>query len=241
MERYRPVERVETASEALLVSLNETGQINWPRMESLTGRLLLNYRTELGSLAYRNPEGGRGRPPIDILAVMCAQSFVVAQDAARTDPAYRRNVEALEAVQPKDLEPSEIEARLGSSWIPPSDVRDFVAELLDVPRTSVRIGHAQTIATWTVELDYSSKHVVNNTTTHGTARFRASELIEQSLNGRTPTAYDEHEDGSRTVNQPETIAAREKQQQLKDRFRDWVWEDRRARGTAGQGVQLPLQ
>ena len=152
--------------------------------------------------------------------------LVVAQDVARIDPAYRRNVEALQAVQPKDLEPSEIEARLGSSWIPPSDVRDFVAELLDVPRTSVRIGYAQAIATWTVELDYSAKHVVNNTTTHGTARFRASELIEQSLNGRTPTAYDEHEDGSRTVNQPETIAAREKQQQLKDRFRDWVWEDR---------------
>ena len=90
----------------------------------------------------------------------------------------------------------------------------------------MKIGYAQTIATWTVELDYSAKHVVNNTTTHGTARFRASELIEQSLNGRTPTAYDEHEDGTRTVNQPETITAREKQQQLKDRFREWVWEDR---------------
>lgn len=149
-----------------------------------------------------------------------------ARDAARTDSAYRRNVEALEAVQPKDLEPNEIAARLGSSWIPASDVRDFVTELLGVARISVKIGHAPAIATWTVELDSSAKHVVNNTTTHGTARFRASELIEQALNGRTPTAYDEHEDGSRTVNQPETIAAREKQQQLKNRFRDWVWEDR---------------
>ena len=93
-------------------------------------------------------------------------------------------------------------------------------------RASVKIGYAETIATWTIELDYGAKFVVNNTTTHGTARFRASELIEQSLNGRTPTAYDEDADGNRTVNQPETIAAREKQQQLKDRFRDWVWEDR---------------
>ncbi len=66
---------------------------------------------------------------------------------------------------------------------------------------------------------------MSNTTTWGTSRFRASELIEQALNGRTPTAYDEHEDGSRTINQQETIAAREKQQQLKDRFREWIWQD----------------
>jgi predicted transposase YbfD/YdcC len=70
----------------------------------------------------------------------------------------------------------------------------------------VKIGYSETIATWTIELDYRAKYVVSNTTTHGTARFRASDLIEQSLNGRTPTAYDEDADGNRTVNQPETIA-----------------------------------
>ncbi len=89
----------------------------------------------------------------------------------------------------------------------------------------MKVGYAESIATWTLELDYAAKYTVSNTTTHGTARFRASDLIEQSLNGRTPTAYDEDPDGNRTVNQPETIAAREKQQQLKDRFREWVWED----------------
>src|SRR5579863_9623621 len=98
--------------------------------------------------------------------------------------------------------------------------------VVDFPRAGVKIGYAETIATWTIELDYGAKFVVNNTTTHGTARFRASELIEQSLSGRTPTAYDEDADGNRIVNQPETVAAREKQQLLKDRFRDWVWEDR---------------
>ena len=113
-----------------------------------------------------------------------------------------------------------------------------MAELLDVPRASVKIAYAETIATWTVDLDYSAKHVVNNTTTHGTARFHASELIEQSLNGRTPTAYDDHQDGSRTVNQAETIAAREKQQQLKDRFREWVWEDRERAGRLAQEYNL---
>jgi len=226
LERYRPVERVETASEALLVSLNETGEINWARMESLTGRRASDLQNELGSLAYRNPEGGAWETADRYLSGNVRAKLAAAQAAARLDPAYRRNVQALQAVQPKDLEPGEIEARLGSSWIPPSDIRDFVAETLDIPRSDVKIGYAGIIATWTVELDYRAKYVVNNTTTHGTARFRASELIDQSLNGRTPTAYDEHEDGSRTVNQAETIAAREKQQQLKDRFHDWVWEDR---------------
>jgi N12 class adenine-specific DNA methylase len=226
LERYRPVERVETASEALLVSLNETGQIIWPRMESLTGRGASDLQDELGPLAYRNPEGGAWETADRYLSGNVRAKLAVAQASEQIDPAYRRNVEALRAVQPKDLEPGEIEARLGSSWVPPSDIRGFVTELLDVPRAGVKIGYAETIATWTIDLDYGAKYVVNNTTTHGTARFRASELIEQSLNGRTPTAYDEDADGNRIVNQPETVAAREKQQQLKDRFRDWVWEDR---------------
>jgi len=226
LERYRPVERAETASEALLVSLNETGQIQWPRMESLTGRSSDALQKELGSLVYRNPESATWETADRYLSGNVRAKLVVAQAAEQTDPDYHRNVEALKAAQPKDLEPSEIEGRLGSSWIPPSDIRDFVTELLDARRNSVRIGYAESIATWTVEIDYGSKYVVNNITTFGTSRFRASDLIEQSLNGRTPTAYDDHEDGSRTVNQLETIAAREKQQQLKDRFRDWVWEDR---------------
>ena len=200
LERYRPVERVETAPEALLVSLNETGEISWPRMESLTGRSACELQDELGSLVYRNPEGGAWETADRYLSGNVRAKLAAAQAAEPINPAYRRNVEALQAVQPKDLEPGEIEARLGSSWIPPSDVRDFVAELLDVPRASVKIGHAGIIATWTIELDYAARYVVNNRTTHGTARFRASELVEQSLNGRTPTAYDDHEDGTRTVN-----------------------------------------
>ncbi len=226
LERYRPVDRVESASEALLVSLNETGQISWPRMESLTGRNSSELQDEIGPLAYRNPEGGAWETADQYLSGNVRAKLAVARTAAQIDPAYDRNVEALRAVQPKDLEPSDIEARLGASWIPPSDIRDFLTELLDVPRASIKVGYAETIATWTVEVDYGAKYAVSNTTTHGTARFRASDLIEQSLNGRTPTAYDEDADGNRTVNQPETIAAREKQQQLKDRFRDWVWEDR---------------
>ena len=225
LERYRPVEAVETAPEALLVSLNETGQINWPRMEQLTRKSSSELQAELGGLAYRNPEGGTWETADRYLSGNVRTKLAVAQMSAQLDPAYERNVEALRAVQPRDLEPGEIEARLGSPWIPPSDVRGFLPSCLMYRRESVKIAFAESIATWIVEPDYRAKYVVSNTTAHGTARFRATDLAEQALNGRTPTAYDEDAEGNRVVNQPETIAAREKQQQLKDRFRDWVWED----------------
>ena len=225
LERYRPVDHVETASEALLVSLNETGQVNWQRMEKLTAKSSSELQVELGSLVYRNPDAGTWETADRYLSGNVRNKLAVAQAAAQLNPTYKPNVAALQAVQPKDLEPGEIEARLGSSWIPKSDIQNYVAEVLQVPPGQVKVSHAETIATWTLELDYSAKYTVSNTTTHGTARFRASDLLEQSLNGRTPTAYDEDQDGRKTVNQPETIAAREKQQQLKDRFRDWVWED----------------
>jgi len=225
LERYKPVTRVETAAEALAVSLNETGEIHWPRMEQVTGRPARALQRELGSLIYRNPEGGQWETADRYLSGDVRRKLAAATAAAALDPVYGRNIEALKAVQPADLEPGDIEARLGSSWIPADDIREFMASLLDAAPRIVRVGHAVPIATWTIEIDSGEKFSVANTTTHGTARFRASELVEQALNGRVPTAYDQQPDGSRTINQQETLAAREKQQQLKDRFREWIWED----------------
>jgi len=180
---------------------------------------------ELGSLIYRNPEGGTCETADKYLSGDVRAKLRAARAAAELERSYQRNIGALEAVQPADLEPGDIEARLGSSWIPTADVRDFIADLLGVSPTDVRVSHSPAIATWTVELDYSSRFDVSNTTTYGTARFKASALIEDALNGRTPTAYDELEDKTRVINQQETLAAREKQQELKDRFREWVWKD----------------
>jgi N12 class adenine-specific DNA methylase len=225
LERYQPVEHVETASEALVVSLNETGEIDWPRMEQLTGKPARELRAELDTLVYCNPEQQRWEAADRYLSGNVRTKLAAAEAAAAIDPAYTRNVEALRAVQPKDLEPGEIEARLGAPWIPASDIRDFIVNLLEVPVSTVRVYHSDAIATWTIELDWSAKETVNNTSVHGTSYFVAHQLIEQSLNGRTPTAYDQNPDGSRVVNQEQTIAAREKQQQLKDRFREWVWQE----------------
>ncbi len=226
LERYRPVTSVETASEALLISLNEFGRLEWTRMEALTRRLPSELQYELGSLIYRNPEGGEWETADHYLSGNVRAKLQAAEAASLSDPRFERNAEALRWIQPEDLLPGDIEARLGSTWIPTADVRDFVAELLGIPANNVKIGLADAIATWTVEPDNNAKYIVSNRTTHGTSRFRATELIEQALNGRTPTAYDEDGEGNRIVNQPETVAAREKQQQLKDRFRDWIWEDR---------------
>jgi N12 class adenine-specific DNA methylase len=225
LERYKPVTHVETASEALAVSLNETGEIHWPRMEAVTGRPARALQRELDTLVYCNPEGGEWETADRYLSGDVRRKLATATAASKLDPAYERNIGALQAVQPADLEPGDIEARLGSSWIPATDIVDFVATLIDTQPRTVSIGHAAAIATWTVEIRGAEKYGVGNSTTHGSARFMASELIEQALNGRVPTAYDEAADGTRIINQQETLAAREKQQQLKDRFRQWIWED----------------
>jgi N12 class adenine-specific DNA methylase len=224
LERYQPVAHVETAAEALAVSLNETGGINWERMAALTGLGLKAMQAELEGQVYQTPEG-EWETADEYLSGDVRAKLRTAEAAVEINPAWRRNVEALKAVQPADLLPGDINARLGASWIPRSDIRDFIADLLQVPKNDVAVGHAGEIAAWSVRLDYIAAHAVSNTTTHGTKRMTASDLIEDALNMRTPTIYDTLPDDTRIVNQTETIAAREVQQKLKDRFAKWIWED----------------
>ena len=224
LERRRPAEHVGTAAEALAISLNETGAIAWPRMEQLTGRTPKQLQRELDALVYRNPEG-EWETADRYLSGDVRAKLKTAEAAAGIDPSYRRNVEALELVQPADLLPGDISARLGSSWIPASDVKRFVVELLDIPERTVTVSHSSAIATWALTLDSYAKSNVANTTTYGTNRALASDLIDDALNGRTPTIYDQIDKDTRVVNQQETIAAREAQQKLKDRFSEWIWQD----------------
>jgi N12 class adenine-specific DNA methylase len=224
VERYTPVEHVETASEALAVSLNETGGISWERMTELTGYSVKQLQAELGSQVYRNPEGTWETADAYLSGDVRAK-LKAAQAAAEINPMFARNVEALKAVQPEDILPGDINARLGSGWIPRSDIKDFLAQLLQVSHNDITVGHAGEIAAWSVKLEYFASRQVSNTTTHGTRRISASDLIEDALNMRVPTIYDYLDDDTRVINQTETIAAREAQQKLKDRFAHWVWED----------------
>jgi N12 class adenine-specific DNA methylase len=184
IERVKPVEYVESASEALLVSLNESGRIDWARMEALTGRERSELEEELRGLVFLNPEGRIYETANAYLSGNVRAKLAAAEAAARLDGQFRPNVEALREVQPKDLEPAEIEAGLGAPGVPASDIQDFLTELLDGPSDSVTVSHAEAIVTWKVTADYRAKNQVSNHTTHGTSRFYATELLEQALNGK---------------------------------------------------------
>src|SRR5205085_10258433 len=131
IERYKPVEDVENASEARAVSLNETGGISWERMASLTDRSIKEVRAELAGQVFQNVDGA-WETADEYLSGDVRAKLREALAAAAINSAYQQNVEALKAVQPEDILPGDINARLGSSWIPKEDVRDFVAELLQV-------------------------------------------------------------------------------------------------------------
>ncbi len=225
LERYKPATHVDTAPEALAISLNEYGAIHWPRMTELTGRSEKQLQHELDDLVYRNPDGGEWETADRYLSGNVRAKLRDAESAAYLDHSYLRNVEALKAIQPADLLPGDISARLGASWIPASDVKEFIVELLNCPESLVNVTHSGPIASWALNLDSTAKASVANTTTYGTSRVKASELIEDALNGRTPTVYDQLDKDTRVVNQQETLAAREKQQQLKDKFSEWIWKD----------------
>jgi N12 class adenine-specific DNA methylase len=227
LERYVPVDQVDSAAAALAVSLNETGSIAWERMAGLTGLSIPAIKAELAGQVYQNPEGQHWETADEYLSGDVRAKLQTAVAAAAVNRAYQANVEALKAVQPEDILPGDIHARLGASWIPASDMKDFIVQLLRVPEGDVTVLHAGQIAAWTVSLDYFAKRSVSNTTTYGTGRVSASSLIEQALNVRVPTIYDtlDDENQTRVVNQAETIAAREVQQKIKELFAKWVWED----------------
>ena len=193
-------------------------------MEKLTDHSARQLQHELDGLVYRNPEGGWETADRYLSGDVRAK-LKTAEAATTLDQSYRRNVDALKEVQPVDLLPGDISARLGSSWIPASDVKTFVAELLDVPERTIAVSHSGAIAAWALTLDSSAKSNVSNTTAWGTSRALASDLIDDALNGRTPTIYDQVDKDTRVVNQQETIAAREAQQKIKDRFSEWIWQD----------------
>lgn len=224
LQRHKTVDRVETAAEALAISLNETGWIDWETMERLTGRSEKRMQRELDSMIYRNPEG-EWETADRYLSGDVRAKLKTAQAASALDETFARNVVALTAMQPVDLMPGDISARLGSPWIPASDVKRFLVEALDIAPASLTVNHSAAIATWSVVADWSAKNSVSNTTTYGTTRSTAIDLVDDALNGHTPTIYDLMPDDTRVVNRQETIAAREAQQKLKDKFSEWIWQD----------------
>jgi len=216
---------VRTAEEGLLVSLDHRGGVDLPFIAGLYGRSQDEVIVELGDLIYRNPATNFWETADVYLSGNVRAKLAAAEGAG---PEFHRNAEALHAVQPSDVLPGDIDAHLGAPWIPVEDIQAFVAELFGVPDSSIQIAHLKKDAVWSVDADYSAKQSVAATSEYGTERANATWLLELALNMKTPVIYDTIDRGDREeqiVNQEATLAAREKQKLIKERFRSTVFED----------------
>ena len=226
---YVPPETAPDAAAALAIALNEYGGINWKRIQMLTGMEREEAEKALvdAGLVYRNPEGGAFETADEYLSGKVRDKLKAAIAATETDPTYEPNIEALKRVQPDDLGPGDIDARLAGTWIPKDVIAQFLQEKLGVTAT---IGHSEAIATWNVN-PTSGVLDTRNETEYGLKAngWKGHHLVEESLNLRTPTVRKPDPDdpkGEKTVVDPiATAALREKQQLVKDLFRKWIWED----------------
>ena len=225
IHQHQAPRAAESAQDALVLTLNATGRVDLEHMEGLLGRPAEAFLPELKGLLYRNPQSEAYETEDQYLSGSVRTKLAAAQVAAGSDPAYRENVVALEAVQPEDLSASEIDARLGAVWIPPKDIEEFASAIVP-DGGAITVSHAPQVGTWFVEAGYEARSSVANTTDWGTARYRALDLIQDALNLKTPTVYDKDPVTEKpVVNVPETEAARDKLEKLKERFKNWVWED----------------
>ena len=236
---HEAVTTVDTASEALAVSISEKACVDMAYMEQLTGKTSEELAAELQGVIFRVPGQAEpdGRPHYvtsdEYLSGNVRRKLRQAQRVAETDPAFAVNVEALTAAQPKDLDASEIEVRLGATWIDKEYIQQFMYETFDTPfylQRSIEVHYTPFTAEWQI----SGKNVVgqNNVaaySTYGTERANAYKILEDSLNLRDVRIYDTVEDADgkerRVLNAKETTLAAQKQQAIREAFKDWIWRD----------------
>ncbi|WP_188348490.1 MULTISPECIES: DEAD/DEAH box helicase family protein [Rhizobium/Agrobacterium group] len=216
---------ITSAADALAVVLNERGRVDIDHIAELLHRNLDDVIADLGDAIFLNPGDGAWQTSDAYLSGPVRTKLAVALAAAELDPAFKRNVRALQHVQPTDLRPSEITARLGAPWIPASDVVAFVHETMGV---EIRIHHMAEIGSWTVEARQLG-YVAAGTSEWGTDRRHAGELLADALNSRVPQIFDTFRDADgnerRVLNVVDTEAARDKLQKIKTAVQNWIWTD----------------
>ena len=239
IQPHRVVTSVDTASEALTLSIAEKAEVNMEYMSNLTGKTAEELASELRGVIFHDPtlgnaEDGMGWVTADeYLSGNVRQKLRQAEAAAAENPAYQVNVEALLAAQPKDLDASEIEVRLGATWIDRSYIKQFMFETFDTPsylRYSMDVQYSPYTAAWSISnkkrISYNDVAAWN---TYGTDCVSAYEILEDSLNLRDVQVYDTIEDADghkkRVLNAKETTLAAQKQQLIRDAFRDWIWAE----------------
>ena len=236
---HEAVTTVDTASEALAVSISEKARVDMEYMEQLTGKTSDELASELQGVIFRLPgpvpEGERPTyvTADEYLSGNVRRKLRQAQRAAQQDPAFAINVEALTDAQPKDLDASEIEVRLGATWIDKEYIQQFMYETFNTPyylQRAIQVNYASYTAEWQVtgKSAVSEKDVAAYTT-YGTSRANAYKILEDSLNLRDVRIYDTVEDADgkerRVLNAKETTLAAQKQQAIRDAFKDWIWKD----------------
>ncbi len=214
--------------DALLVCLDEIGAVDPDRIAALSGQSRAAVLTALHGVIYRVPGPVEQYVTADdYLSGNIRAKLRAAQSMATLDPQYAHHITALEAALPPPLAPGEITANLGATWIPAADVADFIRSILPAFRHGSVTYHAP-LARWEITDHHGAGHSVDATSTWGTSRMDAISLIQETLHGRLALVYDtwrEHGREQRRLNESETLAAQDKQQQLKERFSAWVWED----------------
>ena len=242
---HEAVTSVDTASEALAVSIAEKACVDMEYMEQLTGKTSDELAAELQGVIFRLPgpvpEGERPTyvTADEYLSGNVRRKLRQAQRAAQQDPAFAINVEALTAAQPKDLDASEIEVRLGATWIDKKYIQQFMYETFNTPnylQRAIQVNYTSYTAEWQITGKNSvSENNVAAYTTYGTSRANAYKILEDSLNLRDVRIYDTVEDADgkerRVLNAKETTLAAQKQQAIRDAFRDWIWRDPERRQT----------
>ena len=224
VQRGRRLIDIKTPQDGLLVTLGERGTVDLDYLATLLHRKPNEFLPDLKGTVFLNPQTHRWETEDEYLSGNVRAKLAVAEAAALVDEQFQGNVEALKQVQPADLAASEIDARLGSTWIPAEDIQKFAEELLGEEGCSV--SHAPQLGLWVVRGSYGVRFSVANTTEWGTDRRSGLDLLEDALNLRTPTVYDHDPRTERdVVNGPATEAARDKQEKIKERFKEWVWRD----------------
>ena len=242
---HEAVTSVDTASEALAVSIAEKARVDMEYMEQLTGKTSDELAAELQGVIFRVPGQLEkdGTPHYvtadEYLSGNVRRKLRQAQRAAQQDPSFAVNVEALTAAQPKDLDASEIEVRLGATWIDKKYIQQFMYETFNTPnylQRAIQVNYTSYTAEWQITGKSSvSENNVAAYTTYGTSRANAYKILEDSLNLRDVRIYDTVEDADgkerRVLNAKETTLAAQKQQAIRDAFRDWIWRDPERRQT----------
>ena len=237
----RTVTSVDTPSEALAVSIGEHGKVDLPYMAELLGTPGEYGRitTELSGVIFKDPAADPTDPEAgwqmadEYLSGDVRAKLRMAQFAAETNPEFAVNVEALTKAQPRELEASEIDVRLGATWLDPSIIQKFMTETFQIPyylRHAVKVRYSQYTAEWRVEgKTATGRSDIISSETYGTSRANAYKILEETLNLKDVRIYDTIEDAEgkpkRVLNKRETMLAQQKQQVIKDAFANWVWQD----------------